>query len=321
MRPAPNATTSAPCEPGWPARPAPAPAPVQAPAPAPATSSVAEPVKIPMPEVVGMNLQAAQDLIQTVFFSRSVQILDRDCLVVGQSPTAGELIGEGDAVLSVVKIGEAGLATISATTDRRHARPVRPSRRPRGPGCVRVDCPLRSAWVESSRASRLITFGTEARSRAATRDGRGETRSPVVPEPSWPWMPWTLRRRTAAPGRPVSLGSSARPTANAPDCARVVLDVVVAERCKQPPLPLPAQIARRRANAPSTALLRYTQSLHFRMQFSPRTGQDGTAGRIGGSPPSGRAVGVDVGLSFGPSRVRSPPYPTIHASILPGQSP
>jgi pyruvate/2-oxoglutarate dehydrogenase complex dihydrolipoamide acyltransferase (E2) component len=102
--------------------PAPAPvtvtaAPAPAQAPAPATSSAAEPVKIPMPEVVGMNLEAAQDLIQTggVFFSRSedatgagrMQILDRDWVVVSQTPAAGELIGEGDAVLSVVKIGEA----------------------------------------------------------------------------------------------------------------------------------------------------------------------------------------------------------------------
>jgi len=69
-----------------------------------------------MPDVVGMNLQAAQDLIQTqgVFFSRSedatgagrMQILDRDWVVVDQTPAAGELIGEGDALLYVKKIGE-----------------------------------------------------------------------------------------------------------------------------------------------------------------------------------------------------------------------
>src|SRR6478609_2635628 len=88
-----------------------------APGPAPATQAAppAE-VKVPMPNVVGMNLQAAQDLIQTqgVFFSRSedatgagrMQILDRDWVVVDQTPAAGELIGEGDALLYVKKIGE-----------------------------------------------------------------------------------------------------------------------------------------------------------------------------------------------------------------------
>ena len=65
-----------------------------------------------------MNLQAAQDLIQTggVFYSRSVdasgagrlQVRDRNWVVVGQSPGQGEPIGEGDAVLSVVKKGEPG---------------------------------------------------------------------------------------------------------------------------------------------------------------------------------------------------------------------
>ena len=65
-----------------------------------------------------MNLQAAQDLIQEagVFFSRSkdatgkgrAQIMDRNWVVVAQTPAPGEPIGEGDAVLSVVKIGEAG---------------------------------------------------------------------------------------------------------------------------------------------------------------------------------------------------------------------
>ena len=63
-----------------------------------------------------LNLQAAQDLIQTqgVFYSRSedatgagrMQILDRDWVVVDQQPAAGEPIGEGDALLYVKKIGE-----------------------------------------------------------------------------------------------------------------------------------------------------------------------------------------------------------------------
>ncbi len=69
-----------------------------------------------MPDVVCMNLQAAQNEIQDhgVFFSKSVdatgkgrrQILDRNWIVVEQQPQAGEKIGEGDAVLSVVKKGE-----------------------------------------------------------------------------------------------------------------------------------------------------------------------------------------------------------------------
>jgi len=69
-----------------------------------------------MPGVVCMNLQDAQDLIQAagVFFSRSTdatgagrrQVLDRNWVVVAQTPAPGALIGEGDAVLSVVKIGE-----------------------------------------------------------------------------------------------------------------------------------------------------------------------------------------------------------------------
>ena len=73
-------------------------------------------VKVPMPDVVGMNLQAAQDHIQSlgVFFSRSedatgasrAQVLDRNWVVVAQTPEPGVLIGEGDALLSVTKIGE-----------------------------------------------------------------------------------------------------------------------------------------------------------------------------------------------------------------------
>lgn len=70
-----------------------------------------------MPDVVCMNLQAAQDKIQAdadVFYSRSddatgqgrSQIIDSNWVVVSQRPTPGTSIGEGDAVLSAVKIGE-----------------------------------------------------------------------------------------------------------------------------------------------------------------------------------------------------------------------
>ncbi|MGC4960870.1 PASTA domain-containing protein [Gordonia sp. DT101] len=69
-----------------------------------------------MPDVVCMNLQDAQNKIQDagVFFSRSTdatgrgrsQILDRNWIVVAQTPDPGTPIGEGDAVLSAVKIGE-----------------------------------------------------------------------------------------------------------------------------------------------------------------------------------------------------------------------
>jgi hypothetical protein len=69
-----------------------------------------------MPSVVCMNLQDAQNKIQAagVFFSRSndatgrnrLQILDRDWIVVSQMPAPGVPIGEGDAVLSVVKSTE-----------------------------------------------------------------------------------------------------------------------------------------------------------------------------------------------------------------------
>ncbi|MCK8671647.1 PASTA domain-containing protein [Rhodococcus sp. HM1] len=69
-----------------------------------------------MPDVVCMNLQEAQDTIQTagVFYSKSVdatgagraQLLDRNWVVVEQTPKAGVVIGEGDAVLSVVKEDE-----------------------------------------------------------------------------------------------------------------------------------------------------------------------------------------------------------------------
>jgi hypothetical protein len=69
-----------------------------------------------MPAVVCMNLQAAQNLIQEhgVFFSRSedatgqgrMQINDRNWIVVAQRPEPGAVIGEGEAVLSVVKLDE-----------------------------------------------------------------------------------------------------------------------------------------------------------------------------------------------------------------------
>ena len=69
-----------------------------------------------MPNVICMNLQEAQDAIQKhgVFFSRSKdatgrnrsQFLDRNWIVVQQSPAPGTKIGEFDAVLSAVKIGE-----------------------------------------------------------------------------------------------------------------------------------------------------------------------------------------------------------------------
>jgi hypothetical protein len=70
-----------------------------------------------MPDVVCMNLQAAQDHIQEVtdvFYSRSEdatgagrsQLVDSNWIVVGQTPEPGTPIGEGDAVLSVVKLDE-----------------------------------------------------------------------------------------------------------------------------------------------------------------------------------------------------------------------
>ena len=69
-----------------------------------------------MPDVVCMNLQDAQDTIQTtgVFFSRSRdatgegrhQIIDSNWQVVAQAPAPGTPIGEFEAVLDVVKYGE-----------------------------------------------------------------------------------------------------------------------------------------------------------------------------------------------------------------------
>ncbi|MDJ0395020.1 hypothetical protein QMK17_16980 [Rhodococcus sp. G-MC3] len=92
-----------------------APAPVTA---APPAAITPEPVAavVLMPPVVCLNLQAAQNLIQDagVFFSRSedatgasrMQVNDSNWIVVDQQPGVGVPIGEGDAVLSVVKIGE-----------------------------------------------------------------------------------------------------------------------------------------------------------------------------------------------------------------------
>lgn len=71
-----------------------------------------------MPNVVCMNLQAAQNKIQAagVFFSRSKdatgagrrQLVDSNWVVIAQTPAAGSPVAEGEAVLSVVKIGEEG---------------------------------------------------------------------------------------------------------------------------------------------------------------------------------------------------------------------
>ena len=71
-----------------------------------------------MPDLLCMNLQDAQDEIQSagVFFSRSEdatgqdrsQIIDSNWIVVDQTPVPGATIGEGDAVLSAVKYGEEG---------------------------------------------------------------------------------------------------------------------------------------------------------------------------------------------------------------------
>lgn len=69
-----------------------------------------------MPDVVCLDLQLAQDTIQSagVFFSKSRdatgegrrQILDRNWIVVAQTPAPGTPFGEGDAVLDVVKDDE-----------------------------------------------------------------------------------------------------------------------------------------------------------------------------------------------------------------------
>jgi beta-lactam-binding protein with PASTA domain len=85
----------------------------------PDTPTVARPAPAApayMPAVVCMNLQSAQNAIQAagVFYSRSadasgagrMQVNDSNWVVVEQDPAPGVLIGEGDAVLSVVKTGE-----------------------------------------------------------------------------------------------------------------------------------------------------------------------------------------------------------------------
>lgn len=70
-----------------------------------------------MPDVVCMNLQDAQDHIQSetgVFLSLSEdasgagrsQMIDSNWIVVAQRPSPGTPIGEGDAVLSAVKLDE-----------------------------------------------------------------------------------------------------------------------------------------------------------------------------------------------------------------------
>ncbi|MFI6042346.1 hypothetical protein ACIA8C_11975 [Nocardia sp. NPDC051321] len=89
---------------------------VPTPSPPPAPSQPAPPRQALMPNVVCMNLQAAQNKIQEggVWYSRStdatgkgrMQVLDANWIVVAQTPAPGVPIGEADAVLSVVKIGE-----------------------------------------------------------------------------------------------------------------------------------------------------------------------------------------------------------------------
>ncbi|CAM3994707.1 PASTA domain-containing protein [Smaragdicoccus niigatensis] len=91
---------------------------VQAAAPTTSPPTASPRTLVPMPDVACMNLQAAQDLIQEagVFYSRSqdatgqgrMQIYDRNWVVVRQDPEPGALIGEGDALLYVVKYGEPG---------------------------------------------------------------------------------------------------------------------------------------------------------------------------------------------------------------------
>lgn len=87
-------------------------------APTTAPPTTAAPVsQAVMPDVVCMNLQDAQDFIQSetgVFYSRSEdatgagrnQVLDSNWIVVAQRPAVGTPIGEGDAVLSSVKLEE-----------------------------------------------------------------------------------------------------------------------------------------------------------------------------------------------------------------------
>jgi len=89
-----------------------APDPAAEPATTPAAEAATAEVAL-MPNVVGMNLQDAQDLIQEhgVFLSLSEdatgqdrnQFIDSNWVVVGQNIEPGQPVGEGEAVLSVVK--------------------------------------------------------------------------------------------------------------------------------------------------------------------------------------------------------------------------
>ncbi|MEU5841578.1 PASTA domain-containing protein [Rhodococcus sp. NPDC047139] len=84
--------------------------------PVPATRAAAAAPTAVMPNVVCMDLQAAQDVIQAagVFYSTSVdatgqgraQVWDRNWVVVDQTPSVGAVIDEGDPVLSVLKEDE-----------------------------------------------------------------------------------------------------------------------------------------------------------------------------------------------------------------------
>ncbi|QNG19866.1 hypothetical protein G4H71_15315 [Rhodococcus triatomae] len=84
----------------------------------PSLTSAVAPIPALMPDVMCMDLQEAQNLIQETgaFYSRSEdatgrgrsQIIDSNWVVVGQDPQPGAPIGEGDAMLSVVKDGERG---------------------------------------------------------------------------------------------------------------------------------------------------------------------------------------------------------------------
>lgn len=104
------------------------PAPTEAPTTAPPEPTAAVPTMPPvtappateplppMPNVLCMNLQDAQDYIQTlgIFFSRSEdatgagrsQLIDSNWLVVDQYPAPGTPFDELDATLYVIKYGE-----------------------------------------------------------------------------------------------------------------------------------------------------------------------------------------------------------------------
>ncbi|WP_430331421.1 PASTA domain-containing protein [Rhodococcus sp. ACT016] len=114
-----TAATAVPTAPGvWPPVPAEPGPNTQQPALPPVAAGSAAPAQALMPNVMCMNLQTAQDTIQEagVFYSRSqdatgkgrMQVSDRNWVVVGQSPAPGTSIGDGDAMLSVVKHGEPG---------------------------------------------------------------------------------------------------------------------------------------------------------------------------------------------------------------------